>query len=65
MGTSNGWRMAGMEVPLFSTDSVEWRQLSVPSPSSTSAANTSNESLSKDFASCCVIGNHPSYFIWV
>ncbi|KAL6560651.1 hypothetical protein OROGR_004210 [Orobanche gracilis] len=43
MGTSSGWRMAGMEVPLFSTDSVEWRQLSVPSPSSTSAANTSND----------------------
>ncbi|KAI3448399.1 hypothetical protein Pfo_005064 [Paulownia fortunei] len=64
MGTSSGWRMAGMEVPLLSTDSIEWRQVSVPSSSSTSTANTSNHPLAKDFASCCAIGNPPSYFIW-
>ncbi|KAL8541895.1 hypothetical protein ACS0TY_002951 [Phlomoides rotata] len=65
MGSSSGWRMAGMEVPLLSTDSIDWRQLSVPSySSSTSTANNSNHSLSKDFASCCGVGNPPSYFIW-
>ncbi|KAK6121287.1 hypothetical protein DH2020_044990 [Rehmannia glutinosa] len=63
MGSSSGWRMAGMEVPLLSTDSIEWRQVSVPY-SSTSTANTSNPSVSKDFSSCCAIGNPPSYFIW-
>ncbi|PIN25902.1 Nuclear pore complex, Nup160 component [Handroanthus impetiginosus] len=64
MGSSSGWRMAGMEVPLLSTDSIEWRQVSVPSTSSTSTANTLNHPLSKDFGSCCAIGNPPSYFIW-
>ncbi|CAA0833564.1 SUPPRESSOR OF AUXIN RESISTANCE1 [Striga hermonthica] len=64
MGTNSEWRMAGMEVPLLSIDSVEWRQLSVPSSSLASSANTSNESVAKDYASCCVIGDPPSYFIW-
>ncbi|GER54989.1 suppressor of auxin resistance [Striga asiatica] len=64
MGTNSEWRMTGMEVPLLSTDSVEWRQLSVPSSSLASSANTSNESLANDYASCCVIGDPPSYFIW-
>ncbi|XP_057768055.1 nuclear pore complex protein NUP160 [Salvia miltiorrhiza] len=63
MASSNCWRMAGMEVPLLSTDSVEWRQVSVPS-TSTYAANNSDNSISNDFASSCAIGNPPSIFIW-
>ncbi|XP_047946839.1 nuclear pore complex protein NUP160 isoform X2 [Salvia hispanica] len=62
MATSNHWRMAGMEVPLLSTDSIEWRQLSVPS-TSTYTPNNDN-SIAKDFASSCAVGNPPSYFIW-
>ncbi|KAG6421147.1 hypothetical protein SASPL_117696 [Salvia splendens] len=62
MATSNRWRMAGMEVPLLSTDSIEWRQLSVPS-TSTYTAN-SDDSIAKDFASSCAVGNPPSYFLW-
>ncbi|KAL3651476.1 hypothetical protein CASFOL_004478 [Castilleja foliolosa] len=64
MGTNSGCRMAGMEVPLLSIDTVEWRQLSVPSSSSIYAENTPNDCVTKDFASCCAIGNPPSYFVW-
>ncbi|KAL9141071.1 hypothetical protein ABFS82_14G078800 [Erythranthe guttata] len=65
MGSNSGWRTAGMEVPLLSTDSIEWHQLSVPSSySSTSTANASSHPLSRDFAASCSIGDAPSYFIW-
>ncbi|KAL1554859.1 nuclear pore complex protein NUP160-like isoform X1 [Salvia divinorum] len=62
MASSSCWRMAGMEAPLFSMDSIEWRQVSVPS-TSTFTANNDN-SFAKDFASSFTVGNPPSYFIW-
>ncbi|KZV47381.1 hypothetical protein F511_07795 [Dorcoceras hygrometricum] len=63
MENTGGWRMAGMEVPLLSTDSMEWVQLSIPS-SSNSYPSTQQNPVTKDFASCCPIGDPPSYFIW-
>ncbi|XP_042002284.1 nuclear pore complex protein NUP160-like isoform X1 [Salvia splendens] len=62
MASSSCWRMAGMEAPLLSLDSIEWRQVSVPS-TSTYTANNDN-SMVKDFASSFTVGNPPSYFIW-
>ncbi|XP_073150700.1 nuclear pore complex protein NUP160 isoform X2 [Henckelia pumila] len=63
MESTGGWRMAGMEVPILSTDSIEWVQVSIPS-SSNSHPSTSQNPVAKDFASCCPIGDPPSYFIW-
>ncbi|KAG6413807.1 hypothetical protein SASPL_126522 [Salvia splendens] len=62
MASSSCWRMAGMEAPLLSLDSIEWLQVSVPS-TSTYTANNDN-SIVKDFASSITFGNPPSYFIW-
>ncbi|XP_051132584.1 nuclear pore complex protein NUP160 [Andrographis paniculata] len=64
MGSSSRWRMAGMEAPLRNTDSIEWRQVSVPSSSSGSTPSTLENSVAKDFASCCAIGDSPTYVIW-
>ncbi|XP_073287556.1 nuclear pore complex protein NUP160 isoform X2 [Primulina huaijiensis] len=63
MENTGGWRMAGMEVPLLSTDSIEWVQVSIPSSSNLNPT-TSQNPVAKDFASCCPIGDPPSYFIW-
>ncbi|XP_022868094.1 nuclear pore complex protein NUP160-like isoform X2 [Olea europaea var. sylvestris] len=63
MGSTNGWRMAGMEVPIFSTDSIKWHQVSVPF-NSNSTTTTPPNPIAKDFASFCNVGDHPTYFIW-
>lgn len=63
MGSTNGWRMAGMEVPIFSTDSIKWHQVSVPF-NSNSTTTTPPNPIAKDFASFCNVGDPPTYFIW-
>ncbi|EPS67092.1 hypothetical protein M569_07685 [Genlisea aurea] len=50
-----------MEVPLLNTDSIEWRQVYVPSSSSPSTADRSRCKASSSYS---VIGNPPSYLIW-
>ncbi|KAL3538416.1 hypothetical protein ACH5RR_001782 [Cinchona calisaya] len=55
--------LAGMEVPIIGSDSIKWFQASVPS-SSVSSASSSAANLAKDFASCSVIGNPPTYLLW-
>lgn len=64
MASSSCWRMAGTEVPLLSTDSIEWRQVSVPSTPTSAANNDTGHTIAKDFASSCAIGSPPSHFIW-
>ncbi|CAN4108263.1 unnamed protein product [Withania somnifera] len=57
----SGSCLAGMEVPIIGSDSVKFLQLSLPSSSPTATAVTL---LTKDVASCSVIGNPPAYFTW-
>ncbi|KAL2491059.1 SUPPRESSOR OF AUXIN RESISTANCE1 [Abeliophyllum distichum] len=64
MGSTSEWRVAGMEVPILGTDSIKWHQVSVSSSSSNSTTTTPSNSLAKDFASCCTVGDPPTYFIW-
>lgn len=60
--------LAGMEVPIIGSDSIEWFQVSVPSslsPPSTSEF-TSVDTFTKDLGSCSVIGSPPNskYLFW-
>lgn len=60
--------LAGMEVPIFGSDSVKWVELSVAADgdSSTGYATASAPlaPLTEDCASCSVIGDPPLYVIW-
>ncbi|XP_043806897.1 nuclear pore complex protein NUP160 isoform X2 [Manihot esculenta] len=60
--------LAGMEVPIFGSDSVKWVELSVAADgdSSTGYATASAPlaPLTDDCASCSVIGDPPLYVIW-
>lgn len=70
--------MAGMEVPIIGSDSVRWKEVSVPSSTSalsltaidaSADANVFTASiappLTEDFASSSVTGNNPpTYLIW-
>ncbi|CAI9101446.1 OLC1v1038776C1 [Oldenlandia corymbosa var. corymbosa] len=61
-------RVAGMEVPILASDSIKWFQVSVPSTSSSSSSASNSASAAtaatRDCASCCVVGNPPTYLIW-
>ncbi|XP_021903530.1 nuclear pore complex protein NUP160-like [Carica papaya] len=68
--------MEGMEVPIMGSDSVKWTEVSVPSSSgensivphsdghSTRTATTAFAPLTRDTASCSVIGDPPLYLVW-
>lgn len=55
--------MAGMEVPICGTDSIKWHQVSVPFTSNSTITTPPNP-IAKDFASFCIAGDPPTYFIW-
>ncbi|KAM3290886.1 nuclear pore complex protein isoform X2 [Capsicum chacoense] len=58
----SGSCIAGMEVPITGSDSVKFVQLSLPCSTSTSTSAATH--LTRDVASCSIIGNPPSYFTW-
>ncbi|KAI4300319.1 hypothetical protein L6164_033710 [Bauhinia variegata] len=63
--------LAGKEVPITSSDTVKWVELSLPSSNTVVAAAASVDSTpttlgppTEDYASCFVTGNPSSYLIW-
>ncbi|XP_043712861.1 nuclear pore complex protein NUP160 isoform X2 [Telopea speciosissima] len=61
--------LAGMEVPLIGSNDVKWIEVSVPSsylPAATAVVSSSQPCapLTKDAASCHIIGDSSQYIIW-
>ncbi|KAE8022771.1 hypothetical protein FH972_008545 [Carpinus fangiana] len=61
-----GSTLVGMEVPIIGSDSVKWVEVSVPSPSSSSAVAASPPSapLTEDYASSSGVKDSSIHLIW-
>lgn len=58
------WRLAGMEVPFISSDSVKWIEVSVSSSNNNNISSDNVAPLTEDCASCSVLENPSQYLIW-
>lgn len=58
------WRLAGMEVPFISSNSVKWIEVSVSSSSNNNNSSDNVAPLTEDCASCYVLENPSQYLIW-
>ncbi|XP_057965063.1 nuclear pore complex protein NUP160 [Malania oleifera] len=62
--------LAGMEVPIIGSDSVNWVEVSVPSSTSVSHATATSSASppfappTQDAASCSIVGDPPTHLIW-
>ncbi|XAR49206.1 hypothetical protein NMG60_11032316 [Bertholletia excelsa] len=61
--------LVGMEVPIIGSDAIKWVEVSVPStqPLATATSALPPPQLApptEDAASCTVIGDPPTYFVW-